>query len=234
MDLIESLMATGLTRQEAHLYLLLHTEGVMTGYEAAKQSGISRTNAYMGLSGLAAKGAAQRIDGDVQRYAAIPVDQYCSNKRREYETNLTWLNEHMPTYRENTEPFITIKGRRNILNQMQNLIGQAEHRLYLSLSGAELDQILPDLRRACARGLKVVVITPEPPDLAGATIYRTARQPGQIRLIVDSTQVMTGELADEGASTCLFSRHQTLVTLFKEAMVNEIKLIHQAAAVSGS
>ena len=62
VDLIESLTATGLTRQEAQLYLLLHTEGVMTGYEAAKQSGISRSNAYMSLAGLVAKGAARRID----------------------------------------------------------------------------------------------------------------------------------------------------------------------------
>ena len=90
-----------------------------------------------------------------------------------------------------------------------------------------LDHLRPNLAAACARGLKVVVIAPSPFELPGATIYHAERQPEQIRLIVDSTQIMTGEMSDDGDSTCLFSRHQSLVTLFKEAMLNEIKLISQ-------
>jgi sugar-specific transcriptional regulator TrmB len=41
MTLLENLIETGLTRHEAQIYLLLNSEGVMSGYEAAKQSGIS-------------------------------------------------------------------------------------------------------------------------------------------------------------------------------------------------
>ncbi len=230
MDLIESLTATGLTRQEAQLYLLLHTEGVMTGYEAAKQSGISRSNAYMSLAGLVAKGAARRIDGDVQHYTAVPIQEYCRNKQRECETNLAWLREHMPAYREIAEPFLTIHGRRNILNGMQNLIDQAQHRIYVALAGEALELMRPCLAAACVRGLKVVVIAPLPFALSGATVYHAERQAGQVRLIVDSARIMTGEIADDGESTCLVSRHQSLVSLFKEALVNEIKLITQAGA----
>jgi sugar-specific transcriptional regulator TrmB len=230
LDLIERLSATGLTRQEAQLYLLLHTEGVMSGYEAAKQSGISRSNAYMGLAGMVGKGAAQLIEGDVQRYAAVPIGEYCSNKLRQYEENLTWLQEHMPAYRTVSEPFMTIKGQRNIYNQMKNLISQAEHRLYLAASNDELAELLPELKQACQRSLKVVILAPESFVLPEATVYHTARQPGQIRLIVDSVQIMTGEIDGAGEPTCLLSKHLALVTLFKEAMVNEIKLIQQGEA----
>ncbi|MDD7209726.1 MAG: TrmB family transcriptional regulator, partial [Lachnospiraceae bacterium] len=36
MDNVELLMNFGLTRQEARIYLLLLTEGALSGYEAAK------------------------------------------------------------------------------------------------------------------------------------------------------------------------------------------------------
>ena len=48
MDLNESLMCFGLTRQESNIYLTLLSDGALTGYEAAKRTGISRSNAYGG------------------------------------------------------------------------------------------------------------------------------------------------------------------------------------------
>jgi len=50
-------------------------------------------------------------------------------------------------------------------------------------------------------------------------------------LIVDSATVLTGEISDNSpsGSSCLFSRHQALVSLFKESMMNEISLITVAA-----
>ena len=59
MDNVERLMEFGLTRHEASLYILLTLEGSLNGYEAAKQSGISRSNAYNALAGLVDKGAAR-------------------------------------------------------------------------------------------------------------------------------------------------------------------------------
>ena len=57
MDNVERLMEFGLTRHEASLYVLLVLEGSLNGYEAAKQSGISRSNAYSALAGLVEKGS---------------------------------------------------------------------------------------------------------------------------------------------------------------------------------
>ena len=51
-QLTEKLMEFGLTRQEATVYLALVVSGTQTGYEVAKQTGISRSNAYNALAGL--------------------------------------------------------------------------------------------------------------------------------------------------------------------------------------
>ena len=225
MDLINCLLSTGLTRQEAQLYLLLHAEGVMSGYEAAKLSGISRSNVYPALAGLVDHGAAQLADGDVQRFVAVPVDQFCRNVRRKMEEQLQYIETEMPVYRESAEPFITIRGDRHILDQMKNLIVSADSRLYLAVENKLLDEVMPEITDARDRGLKVVILTPAPFEQEGMTIFHTQRKPGQVRLIVDSRQVMTGELNPSTTSTCLYSKNQTLVTLFKEAMINEIALI---------
>ena len=68
MDNVERLMEFGLTRHEASLYILLTLEGSLNGYEAAKQSGISRSNAYNALAGLVDKGAAYIQEEDTVRY----------------------------------------------------------------------------------------------------------------------------------------------------------------------
>ncbi len=227
MSLLENLIATGLTRHEAQLFLLISSEGVMSGYEAAKQSGVSRSNTYIALAGLASKGAALRIDGEVARYAAVPVGEYCQNKRRHYDLILREIQEEMPARREITEPFLTIRGEDHILDKMQNLISQAQQRVYLALAHKELQRVLPMLIRLCEIGRKVVLITEPPFELPGATVYHATKKAGQIRLIVDSEMVLTGEINDSGQeeSSCLFSKHQALVNLFKESMINEISLI---------
>lgn len=58
MDLNDALMCFGLTRQESSLYLTLLSDGALTGYEAAKRTGISRSNTYTALACLVDKGAA--------------------------------------------------------------------------------------------------------------------------------------------------------------------------------
>ena len=58
MSYIDDLMQFGLTRQESAIYYALLSEGMMTGYEAAKVSGVSRSNAYTALAALVDKGAA--------------------------------------------------------------------------------------------------------------------------------------------------------------------------------
>ena len=51
-EFTEKLLLFGLGRQEALLYRCLLQSGELTGYEAAKLTGISRSNVYNGLASL--------------------------------------------------------------------------------------------------------------------------------------------------------------------------------------
>lgn len=81
MNLIEGLTNFNLTKQEATLYVLLLKSGQMTGYEAAKQTGISRSNTYTALAGLVDKGAAYVLEeGKVTRYTRCLLPSFAATK----------------------------------------------------------------------------------------------------------------------------------------------------------
>ena len=77
------------------------------------------------------------------------------------------------------------------------------------------------------RRKKLVLITDAQTDLAerGAIIYLTDCKETQLRLIIDSAYVLTGEITGSSGDTCLFSGQTNFVNVFKEALHNEIKLI---------
>ncbi|ADL12773.1 TrmB family transcriptional regulator [Acetohalobium arabaticum] len=225
MDLKELLTYFNLTRQEAAIYLSLTVNGPMTGYEVAKETGISRSSVYTNLANLVDKGAAYLIEDKAKQYTPAAIDEFCSNKIRELKEIKKQLIENMPQRQEEDGGYITIKGRKNILNKIKNMIKQAEKRIYISSSDDILKTVLPYLEDALARELKVVIITQLPLELNDAVIYQTERKEDQIRLIVDSVEVLTGEIINENNSTCLYSKKENLVNLFKESLRNEIKLI---------
>ena len=226
MDLIEGLTHFNLTKQEATLYVLLLKEGYLTGYEAAKQTGISRSNTYTALAGLVDKGAAYVLEeGKVTRYTPVPPEEFCSNKiDRLQEIKKDVLNQ-LPVLKSDAEGYITIKGELEIINKLKNTVRQAEARIYVSANKRVMELLKAELLDALNRGLKVVIISDKQFTLPQAICYGTEKQNEQIRLIADSQTVVTGDLEDDENSTCLYSCKRNLVDLFKDALKNEIKLI---------
>ncbi len=223
--MVESLMKAGFTRHEAMLYLTLCREGELTGYEAAKISNIPRSNAYLGLAGLVDKGGALRIDGDPSKYAAVPAAELVFNLRKGLEEVYRFIEENIPAREAVRDPYYTITGRQNVINKMNHMLRHAEKRIYISASPAELAYVAGELPAARDRGLKVVIITSPGFTMDGAVIYHNEKQPGQIRLIVDSAHVLTGEVGVTGEANCLYSKSRNLVQLTKDSLSNEIRLI---------
>jgi sugar-specific transcriptional regulator TrmB len=225
VDAVELLTQFNLTRQEAAIYLTLLSESDMNGYEVAKRTGISRSNTYTSLAALVEKGAAHIIEGAATRYTPVPVQEFCENKLRKLRGTIDDLLRTIPQKREETEGYITVKGQEHIFDKMRNMVRDARERVYISASKPIIEAILPEVKSGMDRGIKVVLITDEPLDLNGATVYRAEKSSRQIRLIADSTNVLTGDVEDGSNSTCLYSRKKNLIDLLKDSLKNEIKFI---------
>lgn len=218
-------MRFGLTNQEARAYCTLCAEGELTGYEAAKATGISRSNIYTALAGLVEKGAAYLSEDTVTRYSAVPPEEFCNSRIASLQHDREELVHIMPTRVESSGGYLTITGETNILGKICSMICEAKMRVYASMSAEIMERIRPVLTEATARNLKVVLITENSFQLDGATVWHSEKKKRQIRLIVDSSCVLTGDLDDGAYSTCLYSMKKNLVDLFKEDLKNEIELI---------
>ena len=149
MNLIECLTNFNLTKQEATLYVLLLKSGQLTGYEAAKQTGISRSNTYTALAGLVDKGAAYILEeGKVTRYTPVAPEEFCTNKIDRLVEIKKELLSQLPVLQSDAEGYITIKGEREIINKLKNTVRQAKARIYASANARVLEVLKPELEAA--------------------------------------------------------------------------------------
>lgn len=149
--IIERLMLLGLTRQEATIYLHLFENNELTGYEAAKSTGISRSNVYSALASLVDKGAAYIVEGAATKYTPVPIDELCENRIRLLRETKEYLSTSMPRMTDSDVGYITIEGYRNILDKITNMLLQAQYRVYLAISGDKLKTIQSELERLAER-----------------------------------------------------------------------------------
>lgn len=224
-SIIDKLVVFGLTRQEAAIYICLVQNGELSGYEVAKLTGISRSNVYSALAGLTEKGAALLLEGTTSKYMAVAIEELCDNKIRYLQKVAKDLKEQVPDITVATEGYITISSYKNILDKIHHMILHAEKRLYLSAPEEFIRVIEPELLQVCQQGMKVVILTNERVKIPEAKVYLTERKEKQIRLIIDSRYVLTGEITGSHLDTCLYSGQSNFVNVFKEALHNEIKLI---------
>lgn len=235
-NLVEHLTAFGLTGQEAQVYLELFRSGTSNGYEIAKCIGISRSNVYKALEGLADKGGAYVTEGDSRKYTPVDIEEFCQNKIRSLDVRKELLIAHMPREKEERDGYFTISSDENIADKIKNMLNKARRRVYLSMSAMFLGQFQKELELLAARRIKVVVLTSlakggETETLEhslktnGVQIYHTEDKGNQIGIIADSKHVLTGELGKGKESTCLYSGQRNFVQVFKDSMKNEIKLL---------
>ena len=152
--LIDTLMCFGLTRQEATIYLCLSQNGALTGYEAAKQTGISRSNAYSALAGLVDKGASYTTEGTAVRYHMVEAEEFCSNKIRSLKELREQLKSSMPKPRTETEGYLTVSGDAHIRDKVKNMIAGAKERMYLSMNAEYVSMFEKELKGAIANHKK--------------------------------------------------------------------------------
>lgn len=222
---VEYLQHFGLTRQEALVYQQLLVNGKQTGYEIAKETGISRSNVYSALAALVDKGAAYQLEETAKKYIPVKLEEFCENCIRQMNEEKEWLLLNLPRERVEEEGYITIEGAENIHSKIHNLLCEVEERVYISGNARRIQQYARELHKLLEEKKKVVIITDEELTFEGALVYVTEDKGDQIGMITDSKHVITGEYGDNSLNTCLYSGQRNFVILFKNALANEIKLI---------
>ena len=226
MNFIDILNDFGLTRQEGLIYSTLLNHGEMTGYEVAKDTGISRSNVYAALTALTEKGAACLIQGEATKYRPVEIKNFTKNRITELQKSAAWLEKHAPKKVIAADGYITITGAKNIKNKIREMLNKTELRLYMMAPAGVLAEFEDELAGLVKAGKKVVLLT-KGFKLSGAKIYEAKPEEGQLRFIADSAYVLTGELTGDEHDTCLYSGQKNLVEVMKEALKDKITLLSE-------
>lgn len=225
-NVIEKLMKFQLTRPEATVYLCLLENGPLTGYEVSKLTGISRSNVYGSLNVLVDKGGAMLEEGgNTTHFAAVSPDEFMEGHLRSLEKERQYLLSHIGKRLSDQEGYLTVRGAANITNKAIHMIDACGLRLYLMASADIVEELVPALKRAWERGLKIVIISDRSWQEISTACYKDCTEGGQIRLITDSSYVLTGKLTGRDSDTCLYSGQENLVNVMKEALRNKIRLL---------
>ena len=86
----------GFTDLEAKCLHVLAESGTQTGYEIAKQLGVSRSNVYAALQKLAEKGAVLTSHGEPTRYQSVPIEEIGERIEAELQASIRYVKEHLP------------------------------------------------------------------------------------------------------------------------------------------
>lgn len=224
--MIEYLMDFGLTRQEGVIYLVLLSNGEMTGYEVAKISGISRSNTYNALVQLVEKGAAYIDEGESKRYSPVSIREFTKNIIDHLNVKKKYLIDNEPVIRQKNEGYLTISGYVHVLDKIRNMIDYAANRIYFSAPISIIKKFEENLIERAKNDVKIVILTNEEYEIKNGIVY-VMKGMEQIRLIVDTKEVLTGYALKKKDNVCLYSKNQNLVDLFKEMLRGEIILLEQ-------
>ncbi len=216
----ELLSLFGLTRIEAAIYTELLTGEDFTGYELSKLTGVSRSNTYTALASLCEKGGAYIIEGTPAKYTAVGIEEFCKNRIRTMEEAKKELCRILPKENNAGEGYITVTGSKNIENKIYNLLENTEKRVYFAAEAKYAERFESLLSALASEGRKVVIITDSDIVIENVQVFKTSDRGGQIRLIVDSVKVLTGD-----ESSCLYSEKENLVNVIKDSLKYELRLI---------
>ena len=193
----------------------------------SKETGISKSNVYAALNGLVQKGAANLEQGSANRYFPVDVKEFCDNGLRHLTKLKDKLIKDQPLRVVKQEGYINIQSERHIRNKIYEMLDRCEYRLYILAHDWLLEEYRPELEALINKGRKVVVLTDDDTSFDGATVYKTDVEEGQLRFIVDSAYVLTGQLTGGSEETCLYSEQANLVEVMKEALRYKIVLIQK-------
>ena len=205
---IDKLVRIGFSEYEAKAYVALLRESPVTGYQLAKLSAVPRSMIYEVLGKLTVRGAAMtlRKEGSTQ-YAPIPAQEFLEQLHREQDALINALEEDLSDLDATSDQDYVwnIEGHDNIMAKAEEMLAQAQERIYLSLMPATFPSLQGSLEQAIARGVRVVVYSTEPLDLPGGRVIATpVPEVAQERveglwlvMVIDEQEVLVGELLTE-------------------------------------
>lgn len=233
---IESVMGDlGFSLYESRAYVALVGESPLTGYELSGRSGIPSSKVYECIERLKRKGLVFPVDGTPVKYVPVPPEELVRRLSKEFNTSLALLERLLKEElkADHAEYIFTISGYDEITDKAGQMIRGAERGLDLALWGEEIERVRSGLEDACARGVRVRLLTFNGELIPGCEIFRhRAISPDEfsgrgITVVRDRIEALTGQCSGEGGVVAAWTHNRSLVYVSLKYIEHEIIRIRE-------
>jgi HTH-type transcriptional regulator, sugar sensing transcriptional regulator len=234
-SVITRLSELGLSGYEAKAYLALTRDHPATPYEIAKSSGVPTSKIYEVLGKLLERRIIFPLNEDpakTKRYIPMHPDEVLNQHLITVEGLVGSLKRDFLKLGLDQEfGYISnISDYDYLLNKAIRMIEEARHIILVSLWPEELDKLEGPLRKAEARGIRIAIVHfGIPKKKVGQVYYHPiedtlyAEQGGRgFVLVVDSHQVLMGNISHNGSIEGAWSHNRGFATLAEDYIKHDV------------
>jgi sugar-specific transcriptional regulator TrmB len=238
----ETLRSIGFSEYEARAYVSALKLQAATAYELAHDSGIPTSKIYETVGKLREKKLLFEVaEGEKRKYAPLSGEEFLEQARRLSERRFADLARDLKELPQEREvSFIwNIREYDFLMEKSTRIIRAAEQTILLSVWPEELRIILPDLKAAAVRGVKVAAVHfgPDPEEEVGVffthpiedTLYAERGGRG-FTLVADAQTAVTATAFGDGGVEGAWSANRGFVLLAEDYLKHDIyimKIVHR-------
>lgn len=230
-QLLLHLRNLGFTEMESKIMVELATKGQASGYEVAKQLGVSRSNVYAALQRLTQQGYVRCGEGDPARYSVLDPEELATMISGRVQASLAYMESEMPRGGPVSPSFYNLEGERNVMEELVRQLNLAGQEIVVDVWREEASLLRSELEQAELRGVKLLwafnggseVTAPYPvwPPLSGKPRRSGGRK---FSFVIDRSWCMLGMRYDDGSAQAVVTEHQVLIELLLNHFTQEMVL----------
>ncbi|HLG70696.1 MAG TPA: helix-turn-helix domain-containing protein [Chloroflexota bacterium] len=230
---VDQLSRLGFSQPEARAYLALLGKSPATGYEVAKNSGLSRGQIYETLGRLESAGAVQRtLDG---KYLAVPFREFAHDKLATVREAIKEVEQALPQLSDTRgEAALIVYGYANLVLRALEIVHGATRNVFLACFPPELEKLADELIAAKERGVDVNVLCYGDCELPGLDVVqhhgifvvRTGNGGRSFHLVADRHASMMGVVREiEEDTSALWSRNEYFCTSVMKYVAADMSIL---------
>ncbi|MEC0227500.1 TrmB family transcriptional regulator [Paenibacillus alba] len=224
----------GFTDLEAKCLHVLAECGTQTGYEIAKQLGVSRSNVYSALQKLAEKGAVLTSHGEPTHYQSVPIEEIGERVEAELLASIRYVKEHMPKQGAHRSEYFSLEGDAKVLDRIRAELRKAKEEVLCDLWTHEAQLLKEELLQVPAQGVRLLVSTiGDAVPLSGVHQFlhkrdagRSERKGRKFTLLIDRKLAIIGTRGGDEPTLAMLTEHPAMVDVLLNSFWREV-VIHE-------
>ena len=237
-DLVEKLKEIGLNTYEAKVYIALLKKYPATGYEVSKLANIPQSRTYDTLKVLEEKNIVVSTNTKPITYTPIKPKLLTQRVQKKMDSTINYLNKHLPEVKDNyNEPIITITGKQNIQDKIEEVIQNAKREIYLEIWSQDFKVFEKELLNAYNRNVEIRIVGYDNFNSRFGLVFEHAfardielSLGGRMIIIAaDDNEGVIGKISslknDAADANIIWTQNQGIVFIIKEFIVHDMYLI---------